>query len=417
MSLGAAWQTELAPDTEAHLSDLLGLGTAIPSSARPMTITATPPAPKPPGSAERLADANQGKTGLIPVQVEERLYPLWIRAGTTDAAAATAALAPPLKIPFQPRRILEIGAGSGYRSVALAQAYPQAEILTAEPDPAHQRVAMLNTLPYRNINTTFALLGTDNARYAFTGRTGEAGHPTLARDDTGPLTAQPLKTFLHTRGWNVFDTVILTPNAACLPLLRAPWPASVRLIAVENGGVPLPSAIAEHFPEAKFLTTISGNYVLLHRRDTDPTVPPYPIPVFNPEGPPQSLTLANIAAKPPGFFPIGTNGFRLHPNASDAPPASLKLSETCRNFAELHLSLRVALPMSRPIRFTAEITTEDGAKILSASATLQGGETRNVIFPIARHEGPCEVAFSTEMAESGAANTGAWAEFLSATFV
>ena len=350
------WQTELAPDTAAHLSDLLGFGAAIPSSARPMRITATPPSPKPPSSAERLAAADHGKTGLIPVTVDERLYPLWIRAGTADAAAATASLAPPLKIPFQPRRILEIGAGAGYRSVALAQAYPDAEILTTEPDPACQRVAMLNTLPYRNITATFAVLSTDNARYAFTGRTGEAGHPTLARDDTGPLTAQSLKIFLHTRGWNVFDTVILTPNAASLPLLRAPWPASVRLIAVENGGVPLPSATAERFPEAKFLTTFSGNYVLLHRRDTDPTVPPYPIPVFNPEGPPQSLTLANIAAKPPGFFPIGTNGFRLHPNASGAQAARITLSQTCRNFAELHLSLRVALPMSRPVRFIASIT-------------------------------------------------------------
>ncbi len=367
MSLAADWQTELAPDTAAHLSDLLGFGAAIPSSARPMTITATPPAPKP--------------------------------------------------IPFQPRRILEIGAGSGYRSVALAQAYGQAEILTTEPDPACQRVAMLNTLPYRNITAAFAVLSTDNARYAITGRSGEAGLPILARDDTGPLTAQPLKNFLHTRGWNVFDTVILTPNAASMPLLRAPWPASVRLIAVENGGAPLPSAIAERFPEEKFLTTFAGNYVLLHRRETDPTVPPYPIPVFNPEGPPQSLTLTNIAAKPPGFFPIGTNGFRLHPNVFGAQAARVTLSQFCRNFSELHLSLRVALPMSWPIRFAASITTEDGAELLSASAILQGGETRNVIFPIARHEGPCAVTFSTEMAEAGASNTGAWAEFLSATFV
>ena len=134
MSLAADWQTELAPDTAAHLSDLLGFGAAIPSSARPMRITATPPAPKPPTSAERLATANQGKTGLIPVNVDERLYPLWIRAGTGDAAAATASLASPLKIPFQPRRILEIGAGSGYRSVALAQAYP-ARPKSSPPSP------------------------------------------------------------------------------------------------------------------------------------------------------------------------------------------------------------------------------------------------------------------------------------------
>jgi hypothetical protein len=418
MSDAAAWQADLPAAATAYLSGLLACESTIPASARPMTLTAGPVPPAPPSSAERLATAAQGKTGLVQVSLETHDHPLWMRAGTPDAATALASLVPGLKIPFQPRRILEIGAGAGYRSVALAQAYPDAEILTTEPDHAFQRVALLNTLPYRNIIAAFLTVSTDNARYAFTGRSGEAGRLALARDDTGTLTAQPLKNFLYGRGWTVFDTVIVTPDAASDHLLRAPWPASVRLIAVENGGAPLHSATAERFPDDKFLTTFEGNYVLLHRRAVDPTLPPpRPIPVFNPEGPPQSLTLTNTQTNPPSFFPLGAYGFRLHPNASEAQAIRLTLSHTCRNFAELHLSLRLVLPISKPVRFTLRITTPTGEDILAAAEILKGGETRAVILPLAVHDGPCEVMFSTEMAEFGDSNAGAWAEILSAAFV
>lgn len=415
------WHAELPSATQAYLAGLLEIGSLVPASARPARITAGPLPPPPSTSAERIAAATQGKAGLVAVNVAERAYPLWIRAGTGDATIALASLEPSpggLKIPFQPRHILEIGAGAGYRSVALAQAYPGAEILSTEPDPACQRVALLNTLPHRNIAVNFVALSTDNARYAFTGRAGDAGHLVLARDDTGTITAQTLKNFLYGRGWTALDTVIITPDAASDHLLRAPWPASVRLIAVENGGQPLHSATADCFPEDKFLTTIEGNYVLLHRRDADKTAASaQPVPVFNPEGAPQSLTLTHVSASPPGFFPLGAFGFRLHPGPSDAPPARLALSHFCRNFSELHLSLRVALPISKPVRFSVRILTPEGVPLLAASETLNGGETRAVILKLLPYEGPCEVIFSTEMVEFWDSNAGAWAEISSAAFV
>jgi len=356
--------------------------------------------------------------GLATVSIPERRHPLWLRAGTDDAAAAVKSLSPNgLRIPFAPRRILEIGAGAGYRTVALAQAWPEAEIISTEPDMAAQRVALLNTLPYRNISAAFLALSTDNAKHGFTGRKGEAGRPALARDDSGPIAATQLKNFLYARGWSALDAVVITPDAASDHLLRTPWPASVRLIAVENGGTKLHEATAGRFPDEKFLTEISGDYVLLHRREVEtPVLEPVPVPLFCPDGGLRAVRFERVSANPPAFFPIGAHGFRLHPNPSDSPPARMMLAQMCRNYRELHLGLRVALPVSAPVRFTVEVNAE-GEVLARAVEVLRGGESRSVAVHVAAHEGACEVVFTTEMAEFGDSNAGAWAEVLVAAFV
>jgi hypothetical protein len=185
---------------------------------------------------------------------------------------------------------------------------------------------------------------------------------------------------------------------------------------VETGGAPLHEATAARYPDDKFLTVIEGDYVLLYRRDADLTAPPpRAFPVFTPDGPMAQLALSHVAASPPGFFPVGPHGFRLHPNASDSPAARLALTHDCRNYSEFHLSLRVALPMSRPVRFAVTVTGENGP-LLAMTEVLRGGESRTVAAKLEPYEGPCEVVFTTEMAEFGDSNAGAWAEVLAAAF-
>ncbi len=418
-----AWQAALPAETAEYLADLMEIAPFAPASAKPaaLTLTARPPAPPPPDDAARLALAASGKAGLIPVAVPSRKLPLWLRAGSDDAAAALRSLNPDAlpPIPYAPRRILEIGAGTGYRSVALALAYPDAEILCTEPDPARQRVNLLNTLPYRQISSHCIVLSTDRSRYGFAGRRGEAGHPALAREDAGPLTAVPLKNFLFAREWNTPDTVIVTPDAANDHLLRAPWPRSVRLLAVETGGKPLHEATAACFPDDRFLTVIEGDYVLMHRREAEiVTVPPRPVHVFDPETTPRALLVEDTKANPPGFFQIGAHGFRLHPNPPHARDARATIAQECRNFAELHVSLRVALEISKPVRFTIRVLAAgDDAELCRIEEVLKGGESRAASAPVSPYAGPCQVVFSTSMAEFEESCAGAWAEIVGAAFI
>ncbi len=403
-----------------HLAEQLDPGAFIPASARPTVITAAPPPPPPPTRAQRLAEATAGRVGLVQASLPELPYPLWLRAGTDDVQGALKCLdASPVAIPYTPRRILEIGAGAGYRSVALALAWPDAEILTTEPDPSLQRVALLNTLPYGNITATSLALSTDNARYGMTGRQGEAGRLALARDDRGPIVATQLKNLLYSRGWNAVDTVIITPDAASDHLLRVPWPASVRLLAVETGGAPLHEATQPRYPPEGFLTEIVGDYVLQHRRMPDISAPPVrPVPVFDTQGPAQGMRLEHIAVDPPGFFALGANGFRLHPNEPGAPLASVTLTQFCRRFTELHLTLRVVLPTARPVRLRVALNSLPEHETLAGTVeALNGGESRAIAIKLPIYEGACELVFTAEMAKFEYSNAGAWAEIVAAAFI
>ncbi len=371
---------------------------------------------------ERLSAAVAGRVGLVVVPVAERPFPLWLRAGTDDAATAAASFdlqMNGLDIVHEPRRILEIGARAGYRSVALAHAYPAAEILATEPNPAFQRVATLNTVPYGNITVLNLAVGVEAVRHDFFGREGEAGCPALMRHEAGQITATPLAHLLTHRRWNDVDTIILKPDAASLGILDQPLPRRVRLLAVETGGEALPPATMAKLPMAEFLTMISGDYVLFYRRSLQKALPepPRSVPVYMPDGPPQGLTLENVSDDPPGFFQIGREGFRLHPNPHGEPLARAIVTQRNLDFVELQVSMRVVREDSAPVRFKVEMLGETGTILASGMEVVPGGKARAMVLQLPEYQGPCSIAFSTQMAEHGASNHAAWAEFISATFV
>ena len=387
-----------------------------------MTSRTAWPAELPDPLEERFATAVAGKSGLVVVPVAQRPFPIWLRAGTDDAKAATVSFDPHLnglKFIHEPRRILEIGAGAGYRSVALAHAYPGAEILATEPNAAFQRVAMLNTVPYGNITVLNVAIGADNARYDFFGREGEAGYPALMRHEVGQITVTPLPHLLNHRRWGDVDTIVLTLDAASAGILDEPLPRRMRVLAVETGGTPLPPETMAKLPMAEFLAMVSGDYVLFYRRALKkaPPEPPRSVPVFVPDGPTRHLTLENVSGDPPGFFLVGRNGFRLHPNHYGAPPARVTISQHNLDYAELQVSMRVVQDASAPVRFKVEMRGESGTILASAIEVVKGGVARGVVMQLPEYQGPCSIVFTTQMAEPGASHEGAWAEFISATFV
>jgi hypothetical protein len=421
--VAGVWQNRLPEETAAYLADLLDDVPAAPDAAAgaaPVILSGAP-APAPRDAAELIATATADRLGLVSVAVAERPHPLWLRAGTTDPAIARRSLDLPatgLHLPYEPKRILELGAGVGLRTVALALAYPGADILTTDSDPACQRAGLLNTLPYRNIVANFTAVSTSAGRYGFSGRAGEGGRPVLAQEEQGTIVAQALGSFLQARGFGGFETVVITPDAATDHLLRAPWPNTVRLIAIENGGQPLHEATASCFPDSHFLTEYAGDYVLLHRRmPAFIAIPARAVPIFGQDGPVQPLSFSHIHPSEGGFFTFSPAGLRLHANTSPGPVASVSVPFFCRNHNELHLILRNPLGISAPLRFTVRIETPDGVEICGVTETVRGGATRPLIAAVTPYTGPSTVTFSTEMAEFGTSNAGAWGEFAAASLV
>jgi hypothetical protein len=249
----AKWLNPLGHGASSYMASLLNHQAATPSQAAPsITITQanlpTPALPPP----ELLRAATRGKIGLVQVSLAHRAHPVWLRAGTDDSAACLKSLETLPALPYAPRKILEIGAGAGYRSIALANQFLDTEILALEPNPALQRVLLLNTLPYGNISTAAVAVSTDNARYSYTGRAGNAGSVVLHRDEAGPIAAVQLVSFIASRNFASYDTVFIKPDAASDHLLRTNWPASVRCIFVDTGGEKLHQATAPGCPTGCF---------------------------------------------------------------------------------------------------------------------------------------------------------------------
>jgi hypothetical protein len=374
-----------------------------------------------PFPAAELFAAVTGRVGLIRMAIPGFAHDLWFRAGTKDAGTAETFLAwlpGGLKIPYEPRRILEIGAGAGYRSLALAREFPDAEILAAEANPQFQAVNLLNTLPCPNITTVFTAVAAAAGRFGYIARAGADGHLALAPLPTGPVAAVPLPELLARPGWDAYDTVIITPDGASQSLLQAGWPASVRLIAVFTGGGDLSRDVAQHYPDEQFLTRKEGRYVLLFRREVQVKMPALPpVPVFVPGGPPRDMALVNVSAESWGYFHIG-NGFRLHPNRGGAPAARLVLAQDCRGFGKLQCKVRVGHPASQPVQFTIAITAEpEGNEIFCATETVAGNAEAMLAGELPPYFGPCRITFSTKMAAAGAPNGAAWAEFIDPVFL
>jgi FkbM family methyltransferase len=335
--------------------------------------------------------------GLVPVTLEGRRAPIWLRAGTDDVYTAQNALSwRGLNIPFSPQTILEIGAGAGYRSAALAEKFPDARIMAVEPDPAVRRVLKLNTLPYPNISLHFCTLSTVAGRYAFADQAGAGGKPGLVEDPAGPIQARSVGAFLLERQCGAPHLAIITPDTASKTLLRAPWSLATRLIAVETGGEFLPLATARCFPEAQYSQTRSGDYVLLRPREAM-IVPKLPraVPVFAPDGILRRLRFAPAGAGQ--FAAFGSHGFRL---AAHRPglQTTVVFDHECYNYKELHAVVRGTTKKSA-VRCVLQVIAA-GEKLGEMTVVLQGTEKRTMAMALRDHRGPCEVIVAAEMAAS-----------------
>ncbi|HEX7389456.1 MAG TPA: hypothetical protein VF286_05050, partial [Acidiphilium sp.] len=249
----ARWTTPLPAETRRHLARLLaGLPADGPESmenpAREPAMEADP--------ASALDAAGAGKIGLVSAAWPGLDHPVWLRAGSSDAANCASTLrdfAANLRIPFAPKRIIELGAGAGYRSVALAVAHPDATIASLEAVPALARLHALNTLPWRQIAGARVVVSETGRRYA-SATHADTGRPALAAVENGPIQAITLAELYQRLGWDGADVLIADPGF-CFGLGSAEIAsalARIRLVAIARPGpaMPLDESLLANLPEA-----------------------------------------------------------------------------------------------------------------------------------------------------------------------
>ncbi len=416
----ARWHAPLPRATRTHLAQIL-LGPDVDFSLLPDAEPAPTPSPAPIPSPTPPPDRDD-EIGLIAAPNPDPSAdgtPLWLRAGTADSAdhaQAMQTLRDDLRLPFAPRRIVDLGARQGFLSTALAAQYPSASLISVEADPALTRLHRLNCTSHPRITLLNAGLAASAGTAAMTGHDAETGQPKLDWHEAGPIPVTNFNALLSLRGWDRVDLLIIDPRL--LLSLDPTMLDAATIIAIKRDAAgTIPTALRSALPDSSHLQRVGAGYAMFLRLNPPPPCPANRTALIDFTGPPTRCERHDCADAPWAFFPIGETGFRLHPNHGGAPPARLRLHHTLTAPKQFTATVRVAHPQTRPVRFRLTITlTNHPTTAVASDIVVDPGQSVPWQIDLPLISGPAWVEIATEMADPADGNGHAWAEILDPGF-
>ncbi|HQU09969.1 MAG TPA: hypothetical protein PLV07_00175 [Acidiphilium sp.] len=391
-----------APLTAAKRRDIarrLAAGESAPAAAG---REASPPADDP---ARRVRDAVAGRVGLVSVSLPNLAYPLWVRAGSCDAAAAIAAVREAgggLDLPFLPHRIMVIG--DAYLAVALAASYPDAGLVSVEPVPDRARLHALNTLPWRRIATIHNPLGVAGTRLAIV-TAPETGGERLVPDPNGEIVTLGFGQVLQHFGWSNADLLVIDP-AVCPDLANPAIDADLaafRRIMIRAGTAGAGAGLAARLPPPAWRAGAAPRHLVFDRAAAGPRAAARRQKVFDLAGDSIACTLPAQ-----GWRPAGETGFCL------APPAGggdVRLSLRCfaAGASGFEVGLRLLPAPVAPTQLAIGFAAADtGRPIHRAVREIRPGESVVWRFDLPVFFGEVDIVF--EAAVAAGDGPGGWLE-------
>jgi hypothetical protein len=375
------------------------------------------------------------RTGLGHALLPELGHPLAFRCATPDIGAIARCFRDgfasfPLR--SEPQRILVLGAGAGYLTVALARRFPQAELAAVEPLVPLQRLLVQNTAPYPRIR----ILGT--AVWHSPSRIGpmreDAAGWSARFTDRLPLGARRIQA--HTvaslaglLGWQGADLVVADFPGAAETLLAVPgqpWLRALDALAIVRhpepiGDPPAPLdpaqleagafAVATHSVEHHAPIDVAERLVPRHL----PTTGPRRLMLIQEEPGVAPMRLEGAMGEPWGFFLSGEGGFQLHAPQPGGRARAL-FARTLAGQARIETGVAHAGPAGEKIRFTVSLENDAGETLATESRTLAPGGTACLALGFPPATGRHRAVLATEMEPGAASNAYAWARFLGPAF-
>lgn len=103
-------------------------------------------------SLSLINPANANET--LAITVKGYKYPVYLRYGTSDHLAFKQIFIQKeyqISIPFKPQYLIDGGANCGYAAVYFSNRFPQATIVSVEPESSNVALMKKNSAPYKNI--------------------------------------------------------------------------------------------------------------------------------------------------------------------------------------------------------------------------------------------------------------------------
>jgi FkbM family methyltransferase len=171
-------------------------------------------------------------------------HPVYIRPGTTDIEVMQQVLLDyeyDFKLPGRPQVIVDAGANIGLASVYFANRYPDAIIVSLEPDHSNFKLLEMNTAAYPQIRAVNAALWSENKQLnLFSPNGAHSGFCTLEKNsgslqECGAVPAVTLDSLMHTQGLAMIDLLKLDIEGAEKEVFEnsSGWIDKVNILLIE----------------------------------------------------------------------------------------------------------------------------------------------------------------------------------------
>lgn len=375
---------------------------------------------------EELARIARTHIGLCEAWLPELLHPVVFRCGSSDVDALMQVFLHqaydfPLDGP-PPARILDLTANAGYAAVLLANRFPDAQILCLEPVPAHFRLLLLNTLPYRSMAHLNAAAWSQTGRLRVTAIHG--AHREYQFTDTGDSDQGAYRCFavaeiLRMRAWDRADLVrcdIHDGGAALFAESAGEWIDRADVVAVNlhDPAGTVDGPVSARFDRAVFTHTSYRGIDIYQRRPAEMQIlKPRLIPLIHSSPGLLPIELRHAAAEHGGFFLFDDRGYQLQPNPPGEPPAQAVFTVDCDGQNRFTSIVMHAGQSAEDVIFHVVIRRlADGAVLMDSARRVLAGAgaewSERIPMLIGRHE----VVLETEMTPGASSNANAWARWI-----
>lgn len=172
----------------------------------------------------------------------ELKHPVYLRRGTSDHDVFKQIFGKgdyDLKLPIVPKTILDGGANIGLFAVLMANRYPDAAIISIEPDEENYRQLCKNIAPYKGITAIRAGIWHNNCHLQIVDKTSDAWSLRVEEAPAGKTTNLPamhIFQIMQNAGWQQIDLLKLDVEGAEAMIFMdnyEAWLAQTRILIIE----------------------------------------------------------------------------------------------------------------------------------------------------------------------------------------
>jgi FkbM family methyltransferase len=374
-----------------------------------------------------LQRSNRVNCGILDFRWPGISFPLYMRCGSSDLGNFIQMFVKQeygFQLPFEPVRILDLGAYCGYAAIFLARRFPNAEIVCVEPSSANFQMLTLNTAAYSRIRRLNVAIWGHTCKLHVADTSGGDWGIRLTEGDAGSIPALSIPDVLSRVGWDRVDFLKCDIEGAELSVFRKSGAFIADMVgccAIEIHDLVAPGSsdlVRRVFDGRTFANTESGEFEVFVRHDWRGPGIVSRVSILRPEVGVSDISLTNVENEYWAYSMFDQDSCQLHPANYGHEPAELARTVQLSGQSMFESEVSVTNEQGYAVDFVVRVAdVSDNHEIVAARISVAAGEKRRWAIPLnAQLCGPHRVTMQTVMSPSSPTNHQAYANWIAPSF-